>query len=147
MSLISTLKTYGQIGVDVLRQAIAPIDATGKTQNSIRYVVIEEEDRLIFLARNYFHLLEKGRRPTSKNPSPAMIENLTEYAKARGMENPKSAAWAIAKTINKEGDKTFRKGGRVLYSDVMDTFTKDLREALAKDFGLTMKKELKAAFK
>ena len=143
MSLKSTLTTYGQIGVNVLRNAIP--NASGKTRASIRFVV--DDENLMFFGRQFFKLLEKGRGPTSKNPSPDMIESLTEYARARGMENPKSAAWAIAKKLNKEGDKTHRAGGRVLYSDVMDTFTQDLAKALKEDYGKTLSREVKNAFK
>ena len=145
MSLESTLKTYGQIGVKVLRDAVAPLTANGKTLLSIRF----ESDLLSlrFYGRQFFELLEKGRRPTTKKPSPEMIANLTEYAEARGMENPKSAAWAIAKTLNKEGDKTFRAGGRVVYSGVMDTFAQDLKKSLAEDFKKTITLELKKTFK
>jgi len=144
MSLKIVLTTYGQIGVNVLRNSIP--NASGKTRDSIRFVV-EEDENLLLIGRKYFELLEKGRGPTSKNPSPEMIENLTEYARARGMENPKSAAWAIAKKLNRDGDKTHRAGGRVLYSDVMDTFTQDLAKALKEDYGKTLSKEIKNAFK
>lgn len=145
MSLQSVLQTYGQIGVKLLRQAVAPLDATKKTFNSIRFG--SDAKGLKFFAREYFSLLEKGRRPTSKNPSPEMIANLTEYAQARGMENPKSAAWAIAKKINKDGDKTFNSGGRVVYSDDMKTFTKELATELAKDFGKEIAQNFKKEFK
>jgi hypothetical protein len=133
MSLNSVLTTYGQIGTEVLKQAVAPHDATGKTQQSIRFVV--DEEKLIFLARNYFKLLEKGIKPSDKKPSKEMIEFMTEYAKARGMDNPEKAAWAISVNQLKKGDKTHRQGGRVVYSDVMDTFADDLKKSLAKDFG------------
>jgi hypothetical protein len=134
MSLNSVLTTYGQIGVEVLKQAVAPHDATGKTQQSIRYVV---EEKLIFIARNYFTLLEKGIKPSTKEPIPSreMIEFMTEYARARGMDNPEKAAWAISINQLKKGDKTHRDGGRLVYSDVMKTFSDDLKKSLTKDFG------------
>jgi hypothetical protein len=138
MSLNSVLKTYGQIGVEVLKQSVAPHDATGKTQESILYVLDEQEQKLMFLAREFFELLEKGIRPSDKKPSKEMIEFMTEYARARGMDNPEKAAWAISVNQLKKGDKTHRQGGRIVYSDVMDTFARDLKEALAKDFGKTI---------
>jgi hypothetical protein len=148
MSLNSVLKTYGQIGTEVLKQAVAPHDATGKTQQSIRFVV--DEEKLIFIARSYFELIEKGIKPSTKTdvkPSKEMIEFMTEYARARGMENPKSAAWAISVNQLKKGDKTHRQGGRVVYSDVMETFSDDLRTSLAKDFGKSIIEQTKKAFK
>lgn len=137
MSVKSTLTTYGQIGVEVLKQAVAPHDATGKTQQSIRFV-IDEDDTLQFIARNYFHLLEKGIRPSNKKPSKEMIESMTEYARARGFENPEKAAWAISVKQLRDGDRTHKQGGRVVYSDVMDTFTRDLKQAMNKDFKKTI---------
>lgn len=145
MSLKSTLTTYGQIGVNVLKQAIAPHDASGKTRESIRFIV--EEDRLIFLAREYFKLIEKGIRPSKKKPSKEMIESITEYARARGFDNPEKAAWAISVKQLAEGDATFKQGGRVVYSDVMDTFTKDFSQALQKDFSKTLVQGVKESFK
>lgn len=139
MSVKSTLTTYGQIGVEVLKQAVAPHDATGKTRESIRFVVSDEDESLTFYAREFFKLLEKGIKPSTKKPSKEMIEAMTEYAKARGFDNPEKAAWAISVNQLKEGDKTHRSGGRVVYSDVMDTFTRDLSEALKKDFGKTIR--------
>lgn len=149
MSLASVFKTYGQIGVEVLRQAVGPHDATGKTRASIRYVADMDDESLIFLGRAFFQQLEKGVKPSTKTntPSKEMIEFMTEYAKARGMDNPEKAAWAISVNQLKKGDKTFRQGGRIVYSDVMDTFVQDFKEALAKDFGKKMVTDFKKAFK
>lgn len=147
MSLESTLKTYGQIGADVLRQAVAPLDATGKTRASIRYVV--DGENLMFLARGFFKKLETGIKPSTKAekiPSREMIASLTEYARARGFSNPEKAAWGLAKKLLTEGDKTNAKGGRVVYSDVMKTFTEDLAKALSEDFGKTLAKQEKENF-
>lgn len=141
MSVVSVLNTYGQIAVDVLRQSIP--DATGKTQQSLRYVVDEQEEQLIIIGREFTSLLEKGRKPTKKNPSPEMIENLTDYARARGFENPERAAWAIAKKINRDGDKTHRQGGRVLWSDDLDNLVKNLAQDLAEDAAKEILKEIK----
>lgn len=145
MSLESVLKTYGQIGVDVLRNAVVPLDATGKTRASIRFE--SDKEKLQFFAREFFELLEKGRRPTTKNPSPEMIELLTDYAKARGMNKPKSAAWAMAKKMNKEGDRTHKRGGRIVYSDVMGEFNKQLGAELMKDYGKELNLKIKGYFK
>lgn len=143
MSVNSVLTTYGQIGVNVLKDAVP--NASNKTRESIRFVV--DEDRLIFLAREFFQLLEKGIKPSSKRPSKEMIEAMTEYARARGFADPEKAAWAIAINQLKKGDLTHRKGGRVLYSDVMETFTKELGAELSKDFGMSIAKKMKEQFK
>ena len=145
MSLTSVLQTYGQIGVDVLRQAVAPHDATGKTGKSIRFEVKGES--LLFYARQFFELLEKGIKPSTKRPSKEMIDSMTEYAKARGFTDPKKAAWAISINQLKLGDTTHREGGRVVYSDVMDTFTQDLGKTLSQDFAKELSQEVKDMFK
>lgn len=140
MSVHSVLTTYGQIGTQVLKQAVAPLDATGKTQASIHFDV-DEENTLRFYAREFFKLLEKGIAPSNKEgikPSREMIEFMTEYARVRGMENPEKAAWAISVKQLKQGDKTYKQGGRMVYSDVMNTFERDLKEAMNKDFKKTI---------
>lgn len=76
-----------------------------------------------------------------------MIESITEYARARGFDNPEKAAWAISVKQLAEGDATFKQGGRVVYSDVMDTFTKDFSQALQKDFSKTLVQGVKESFK
>lgn len=141
MSVKSFLTTYGQIGTEVLKQAVAPHDATGRTRESIRFVVDEEDEALRFYARDFFHLLEKGIAPSKKQdikPSKEMIDFMTEYAQARGMDDPKKAAWGISVNQLNKGDKTHNQGGRVVYSDVMDTFARDLKEAMNKDFKKTI---------
>lgn len=148
MSLESTLKTYGQIGVKLLQQAVAPHDATGKTRASIRFESTKLS--LKFFARNFFELLEKGIRPSTKKPSKPstdMIKAMTEYATARGFKNPEKAAWAISIKQLKEGDTTHKRGGRIVYSDDIETFKTELREELTKEFKAELKQEMKKEFK
>lgn len=148
-NMVQVLTVYGSIGEQVLKDAVDKVSATNKTVESIRSEVTETETktRLQLLAREWFSLIEKGRRPTSKGPSPEMIEFLTEYAQARGMSNPESAAWAIAKTINKEGDRTHRAGGRSVYTPELDKFVKEVIGAITKEFTGFYVNEIKQAFK
>jgi hypothetical protein len=145
MSVKSVLTTYGQIGVDLLRDAVAPHDATGKTRASIRFEL--KAENLLFYARQFFSLLEKGIGPSTKKPSKEMIESMTEYAEARGFSDPEKAAWAISINQLKHGDKTKLAGGRVVYSDQVEQLTKSLSEDLAKDYGKTILGEIKKQFK
>ena len=138
------LNSYGQIGVEVLRNSIAGLEATGRTAASIRYE--SSEDRLTIYGRAYFELIEKGIRPSGKSPSRQMIEFLTDYARARGMDNPESAAWAIAKTILKKGDRTYRSGGRIVYSPELDKFVEELKSAIGKEFSVMYITHIKKAF-
>ena len=143
------LQSYGPIGVEVLKQAIAQVEASGKTAQSIKYEVesTEKKDRLLLIGRAYFELIEKGIRPSGKNPSPEMIEMLTGYANARGMDKPESAAWGIAKTILKEGDKTYRSGGRLVYSPELIKFVEEVKDVIVKEFKRGYLLEIKGAFK
>lgn len=148
LNIVSILNTYGQIGVDVIKQSINR--ATGKTESSVRYIVKDTQGikyRLTWYAREFIQLLEKGRGPTTKGPSPDMIENLTEYAKARGMSDPESAAWAIAKTINKEGDKTYRRGGKDVYSQDMSKLIEELTKEVVTAETKFLISELSQTFK
>lgn len=148
-AIADTLEAYGPIGVQVLQDAIANIEASGKTAQSIHYEVVstETKDTLYIYGRAYFDLIEKGIKPSGKNPSPEMIKFLTEYAKARGMDKPESAAWGIAKKILKEGDKTHQQGGRIVYSDDLDKFVQELKTYATKVFAKGFLTEVKGAFK
>lgn len=147
--MVQTLTVYGSIGEQVLKDAVDKVSATHKTVESIRSEVTETETttRLQLLAREWFSLIEKGRKPTTKGPSPEMIKFLTEYAQARGMSKPENAAWAIAKTINKEGDRTHRAGGRLVYTPELDKFVKEVIGAITKEFTGFYVNEIKQAFK
>lgn len=143
------LDIYGSIGEQLLKDAIDKVSATHRTVQSIRHEVTSSDtwDRLQFIGRKYIQALETGIKPSGKNPSPDMIEFLTEYAQARGMEDPKSAAWAIAKTILNKGDRTFRIGGRDVYSAELNKFVEELKAEITKTFVGNYVSEIKQAFK
>jgi len=127
-SLAEVLSAQGKLAVEQIRGAISKVDATQKTKQSVRYE--NDDEKLIIFARAFTELLNIGRKPTKKGPSSEMIANLTEYAEARGMDKPESAAWAIAKTINKLGDKTHRKGGRDVYETAVEKATENITNAV-----------------
>lgn len=147
-NITDILTQYGPIGVDVLKEAISNIEASGKTSQSIRFEVqsTDNKDRLMLIGRAYFELIEKGIKPSGKNPSPDMIKFLTEYARARGMDKPESAAWGIAKTILKEGDKTYRSGGRLVYSPELTKFVEELKKVIVKQVSKGFLTQVKGAF-
>lgn len=148
-NITQVLEVYGSIGEQLLKDAIDQVSATHRTVQSIRYEVTSTDttDRLTFIGRKYIEGLETGIKPTTKGPSSEMIELLTEYAQARGMENPKSAAWAMAKTIQKKGDRTFRIGGRDVYSSELNKFVEELKEEVKKTFKGNYLSEIRQAFK
>ena len=148
-NITDILKSYGVVGVDVLRQAISTLEASGRTSESIRFEVesTDTKDRLMLIGRAYFELIEKGIKPSGKNPSPDMIKFLTDYAKARGMDKPESAAWGIAKTILKEGDKTYRGGGRLVYSPELLKFVEELKGVIGKEVSKDYLTQVVGAYK
>lgn len=142
------LEAYGKIGVARVKQLLEIVMATGKTINSVKYEVTNTGtmDRLQIKARPFTSAIETGVSPTTKGPSKEMIDSLTEYAQARGMDKPKSAAWAIAKTIQKEGDKTYRQGGRDVYSSGVDELVKEIKGAIRKEFKIKATSLIKNTF-
>ena len=140
LRIMDILNAYGKLGVELTKQTLEASKATGKTINSVRYEVTanDNKERLVIKARPYTSALETGIKPVSAGSKPGippeMIENLTEYAKARGFEKPESAAWGIAKKIKQVGDRTYRIGGKDVYSDAMKDFSEEIIEAIRKDF-------------
>lgn len=148
-NITQVLEVYGSIGAQLLKDAIDQVSATHRTVESIRYEVESTEtyDLVRWIGRKYIQGLETGIRPSDKNPSPEMIELLTEYAQARGVTDPKSAAWAMAKTILKKGDRTFRIGGRDVYSSELNKFVEELKGEVKKTFVGSYLSEIKQTFK
>ena len=148
-NMMQVLTVMGSIGEQVLKDAVDKVSATHKTVNSIHKEVTETETttRLRLLARKYISLLEKGIKPSGKNPPPEMIELLTEYARARGISDPEDAAQGMARTILDKGDKTHRQGGRDVYSKELDKFVEEVTQAVMKEFEGFYVEEIQKAFK
>lgn len=59
----------------------------------------------------FFATIETGRKPTpGVKPSAEMIENIGEWAEAKGL--PEEATWGIAVNIQERGTELYRQGGR-----------------------------------
>ena len=140
LKIAQILDGFGKIGVERTKQLLEASRATGKTINSVKYEVTvkDNNERLTIKARPFTSALETGIKPVSAGSKPGippeMIANLTEYAKARGMEKPESAAWGMAKKIKQVGDKTYRIGGKDVYSDAMKQFSEEITKAITKEF-------------
>jgi hypothetical protein len=142
MTVLEILEAYGKIGVQRIKQALEQVRATGKTINSVKYETSENNGvaRLVIKARPYTSAIETGVKPVSAGSKPGippeMIANLTEYAQARGMEKPESAAWGIAKKIKQVGDKTYRMGGRTIYSDDVINLVNEIKKEAKKEYSI-----------
>lgn len=140
-SVENILNDYGRIGVELLKFDVDKVSATGKTGRSIHYDIKSTEDnnRLIFLAREFFGTLESGRGPRKSASYKQFDKSLLEYMEARGMvsgltqKQKESKAKSLAWYINKHGDKTYREGGRIVYSKTLDKLVKELIKALKED--------------
>jgi len=140
------LKFWAPIAEKRVKQLLESTRATGKTIDSVRVEVSKEQtmDRMQILARPFTAALETGVRPTTKGVSREMIENLKEYTKARGI--PEDKVWAIAKTIQKKGDRTFQKGGRDVYSDGVEKMVDEITRDIKKEFKIKASLFLKNSF-
>lgn len=146
--MLATFQKYGTVAVRIVQTALEQVRASGKTIQSVKAIISEDKgvDRFMIVARPYTNRIEKGIGPTTKGPSREMIKNLTEYAQARGMDKPESAAWGLAKKIQKEGDRTFKRGGRVVYSDDVDKLVDEMTNEIKKEVRIKFTRTIKNSF-
>lgn len=152
-NVVTTLNNYGILGVQMLKAKVQAVSATGKTADSISYQVVSKEttDTLFIFAREFFSTLETGRGPRKSNTEGGFQDGLEEWMRARGIgselseKKRKQLAAFFRWRINKEGDATYKKGGRQVYSDDLEKYIEALKEALRKDFVLSFRNNLKSA--
>lgn len=149
-SVADTLDAYGKLAVELLKQRISSLRATGKTEESIRYEVTEKEYNynLKVYGRGYFEALETGRGPRKESTYGEFDTHLEEWMEARGFSSKVSKKgikyykigdnWysgkSLAYMINKRGDKTYRSGGREVYSNELDKFITEMKEGVTDAF-------------
>jgi len=78
--------------------------ATGQTIQQI--TIVDNGDNASLQIPGYLQELENGRGPTSKNAvpgNPPMIDRIKAWCQAKGI--PDKAAWAVKKSIDKNGYK------------------------------------------
>lgn len=142
MALEDTLNTYGRAGVILLKESIAPLRATGKTERSIRYEVTNHKGiaRLTFYGRPFFNTIETGRGPRQSNQESGFEDSMYQYMLARGIgsdlpeKKRKQLARFLVWKMNKEGDATHKRGGRVVYSPVLNRIVNEVKKAIAEDY-------------
>lgn len=154
--MIDLLRAYGELGVQMLKGLVPKV--TGKTANSIRYEATE--NRLIIYGREFFRAMETGRSPRRSNSYGGFDENLSGWLRAKGFPTkttksgkmyyrigdqwytPESLAWKI----NKQGDKTFRMGGKDVYFSQLERFIAELKDKVTKEKAKEYSKKLKVVF-
>ncbi len=98
-------------------------NATGETAQSLTIEVQKEgtKVKMQLLGKEFFMVVQTGRRPTpDKKPSRKMIDNISKWVNARGMDE--SAVWGIATNIQQKGTKLWQEGGR---TDIVDPAVTD----------------------
>ena len=117
--ILAILSKYGESTTEALR-AKTP-KATGKTAQSLRFEVTEEETKatLRILGKPFYMVVQTGRRPTPQftKPSKTFVASIQEWMDAKGIQ---SSAYAIAKSIHKKGTKLWQQGGNTLVSDIVN---------------------------
>lgn len=98
----------------------------------------------------FFGTIETGRKPTPGiKPSKEMIDNLEDYAEAKGMSDPESAAWAMGVSIQERGTQLWRDGGRddifspFFTKEYWGRFREELSKEAAKNYALHLNKAKK----
>jgi hypothetical protein len=137
----ATLNRYGELGTEAIKADVQKVSATGKTAASVHYEVVSEKtfDVLRILGRKFFSTLETGRGPRKGNEYQEFDVSMYEYMQARGIgtdlpeKKRKQLAKFLAYKINKEGDKTYKQGGREVYSQTLTKLVEELKQALKKD--------------
>ena len=148
LKLETILNEYGQKAVSLLKEKIAPYRATGKTEDSLRYEVTGDASgyRLIVYGRKFFKAIETGRGERKSSDYSGFDQALYDWMRAKGFRSRTSKTgnvyyqigdqWYSAKSlawkINKEGDKTYRSGGRQVYSDALNELISELKENIKK---------------
>lgn len=140
-TITAILTRYGTIGVESIKQDVNQVSATGKTAESVRFEVTFKDGRwtLTFYGREFFKAIETGRGPRRSSTYSGFDESLLEYMKARGIgsdlseKKRKQLARFLAYKINREGDLTYKKGGRIVYSENLSKLVDELIKALATD--------------
>lgn len=134
MTIEELLKDQGIQLINDIRanMGAAGQNATNETSHSLRIEVTAEggKHRLKLFGRPYFMTVQTGRKPTpGKKPSREMINRITAWVEARGMDL--DAVWAIAVNINKKGTRLWREGGRTdIVDPAVDDFINNIAQGL-----------------
>lgn len=142
-SVVEILNTKGIEAINSIRNNLASTgtNATSKTSQSLQVSInqVGTKVTLQITGRPFFMTVETGRKPTpDKKPSRQMISNIVAWMSARGLDETK--AWAVAMAINNKGSALWRKGGRKdIVSDVIDddfysSIENDILDQYGKDF-------------
>jgi hypothetical protein len=147
-SVTQTLNELGTAGVSAIKRDIETLSATGESAKMVRAEIKSDDDtdKLTIYGPAY---IETGRGPRKSSQEGGFKDKMLEYMKARGIGSeldPKKreqlARFLVLK-INKEGDKTFKQGGRIVYTPTINKLVDELKKELRKDYVEFAIKELR----
>lgn len=130
VDLMTILHGHGMFVVDSIRRNMssAGIDATGRTSKSLKYEVKEQGSKttLKVTGKPFIMVIETGRKATpTYKPSIEFVKSIQQWAAAKGID--KRFAYAIAKSIHKEGTKgTPGVITNVINDTLINTISKDV---------------------
>lgn len=93
-------------------------------------VVVKENNGASLFTPAHIQFAKYGRGPGKQPP----VDPLIEWAKGKGIENPVSAAWAIAKSIAKNGTLNYVAGAPNAIDEAIDDYMADYMSAVSKTF-------------
>ncbi len=149
-TIVEIFNHYGQVGTDALKQDVSKVSATGETEKSIRFEVkvVKFITSLTYYGRKFFKAIETGRGPRKTTQDSGFKDYMLKYMEARGIGSdlsPKkreNLAKFLVLKINREGDQTFKKGGRVVYTPTLEKLKTEViaatRNEIRKEYSKTI---------
>lgn len=160
-STVKILDLMGAKTVADMQSDLQKVNATGKTAASIRYEVTSEGtvDTLIISGRPFTSTIETGRGPAKNAGDGSFQKSLEDWCQARGFQSKTSkkgiryflinSVWMSAKSLayllNKQGDQTFRLGGKEIYSNNLIKNVTLIKAEIRKDFHINFSSFVKNA--
>jgi hypothetical protein len=152
------LEKFGKLGVQRVRELLADLDinAFGNLSNSINYVVTEKEnfDNLTIKGDSYFSsaLIGRDKNKTNSGGLFEAIQRWVKLGKYGINPNNKGIAYAITKTIAREGSYKFRNKNIALRNkkaldELIDRFVEDVSKEYAKSQSTQIVNRIKLVIK
>lgn len=141
-----------EYGKRIEKSFSAPVSASGRLANSLRYEITDSQ--LIIYAEDYIYFSIYGRAPTTKAGSGTVKDKIKQWIKDKGIQSDISEnqlAYLISRKIHREGNSIYLFSGKkntglldnVITTEMVkefnDKFTKqieaDISEEFKKDIG------------
>jgi hypothetical protein len=125
----------------------APVSASGRLANSLRYEITDSQ--LIIYAEDYIYFSIYGRAPTTKTGSGTVKDKIKQWIKDKGIQSDISEnqlAYLISRKIHREGNSIYLFSGKkntglldnVITTEMVkefnDKFTKQIEADIAEEF-------------